>query len=430
MLFLVLYPAHLLAAIVIGSAIRLRSNISGVPIRIVALPTYSFAPLVMWSPRETQDEAADWHQKGGRTFVFLHATNEDDQPFILARIVEHSHESVKLIRSRVLVWFYGRFRPPHLEDPLFKTWQSHALPSFASPVTSRSTNYAYNDAEVVKGIRATFSLGPHVERFEDIVKRHGYSPRSHRGIIAFNIRDAAYRNSQSPYESANLEMHPRNSIPQDFSKAILAAIERGYFCVRVGKLVAHPLNLPTGSWWDYAGSDYHSEEMDFWIAENCSLAISTSSGWDALPPLFGRPVSFVGNGDELLWSNSEYAEQLWPVSMTPKKFVERDSGRVLLASELARYAMGDRRVWQDLCSREPRQWRVLQIGPQQTHASALFAIDCLEQPELLLIHQQTQRVKILEFWERCLTPLGMDVPSRFPAFPEPFFNDNSHWLIN
>ena len=44
---------------------------------------------------------------------------------------------------------------------------------------------------------------------------------------------------------------------------------------------------------DYANSPHKSDFLDVYLGANCSFCISTSTGFDAIPYVFRRPIAYV-----------------------------------------------------------------------------------------------------------------------------------------
>jgi putative glycosyltransferase (TIGR04372 family) len=107
-------------------------------------------------------------------------------------------------------------------------------------------------------------------------------------FICLIVRDNAYHsNSFYAYHSY------RDSDINNFVLAAEACAELGYYVIRMGAKVnasmrsAHPKII------DYANNGSRSDFMDIFLGANCHFAISTGTGWDAIPEIFRRPVVYV-----------------------------------------------------------------------------------------------------------------------------------------
>ncbi len=423
-----LWPIHALIAMVLGALIRLWSLLTGQHIRIANLTTYSFGALVLLGPFETQDEASKWAETGGKTWIFLHGPFVNDGPFVLSRIVESSHGSVTFIQSRVLRYFYSWYCPAHLEEPLFKTWRTGKLPVWASPITVDSGLEILQDhyGSVKEQMRNTFELKANTGILRNILIDHGYSPGKHAGIVCFNVRDSQFRLDQAKKSYSNISsVHPRDSDIRHFTKAIESAIAQGYFCVRVGKTVASALDFEDENFWDYAASSFHDEKLDIWLAQECVVAISTCSGWDALPPAFGRPLVFVDVGEEFFWATA----MVEPTLLVPKRIIETATGRIVRASDLGRSAKSGREIWLDLQKAAPAKFQIVGLTDLEIQESVELSLEMLRSrsPSPWQLHQA---MEVSKFWTDHLVPLGYPVPKSIPLIPKDFFERNRSWLIH
>jgi len=186
-----LWPVHVLIAVSLGALIRLASRLTGHRIRVACLKTYSFGALVQSGPWVARDEASQWAETGGRTWIFLHGPYVNDNPFVLRKIVEASHETVTFIRSRILTFLYSRYCPGHMEEPLFRAWRSGKLPSWASPITIDTGAGSEDEVDSLReAMRKTFRRRSDSSALGRILVDRGYLPEQHEGIVCFNVRDS------------------------------------------------------------------------------------------------------------------------------------------------------------------------------------------------------------------------------------------------
>lgn len=112
----------------------------------------------------------------------------------------------------------------------------------------------------------------------------------HDRFVCLLVRDNAYLNDQSwAYHSY------RDS---DISNYLLAADElanRGYYVIRMGAKVSAPLVSENPKVLDYASNGMRSDFMDIYLGAKCDFCLSTSSGWDAIPMIFRRPIAFTNS---------------------------------------------------------------------------------------------------------------------------------------
>ena len=108
--------------------------------------------------------------------------------------------------------------------------------------------------------------------------------------ICLNVRDAAYYNRIG---ASNARHAFRDSSIENYVLAAETLVERGFVVLRMGREVEAPLVSSRGGIVDYAHGRMGDDFMDLYIGANCYMCLSSSSGWDGIPALFRRPVSFV-----------------------------------------------------------------------------------------------------------------------------------------
>jgi len=104
-------------------------------------------------------------------------------------------------------------------------------------------------------------------------------------------RDQSYGISRN--DDATYHAH-RNMSINNFSDAAQHLVERGFHVFRMGSKVAEKLDCADEkSIFDYATNGMRTEFLDVFLASRSHLTISVSSGYDALPLSFRKPVLFV-----------------------------------------------------------------------------------------------------------------------------------------
>jgi putative glycosyltransferase (TIGR04372 family) len=69
--------------------------------------------------------------------------------------------------------------------------------------------------------------------------------------------------------------------------------QKGFFVIRMGKLVKQELKTSNPMIIDYANSSHRSDFADVFLFANCTFCVSTSTGMDALASIFRRPIGLV-----------------------------------------------------------------------------------------------------------------------------------------
>jgi putative glycosyltransferase (TIGR04372 family) len=112
-----------------------------------------------------------------------------------------------------------------------------------------------------------------------------------RPYICLVVRDGGHYSDSSGPENPAYEF--RNYDIDDFSELALSLIQRGYQVVRLGAGREKPFSIKYDGLIDYATSRFRSELLDVFLAANCSFAVSTQTGPDAVCLLFRRPVCYL-----------------------------------------------------------------------------------------------------------------------------------------
>ena len=123
-------------------------------------------------------------------------------------------------------------------------------------------------------------------------------------FVCLNVRDSAY------YEligKDNDKYSHRDSCIENYVMAAEAFVERGYFVLRMGRAVHQPLVSRKKEIIDYAYRMIGNDFLDVYLGAHCHMCLSTGSGFDAIPAIFRRPVSFVNlNPIEAPMSSQNY----------------------------------------------------------------------------------------------------------------------------
>ncbi len=110
-------------------------------------------------------------------------------------------------------------------------------------------------------------------------------------FVCLIVRDSAYLDA---HQSKDWSYH--NYRDSDIQNYVLAAEEladRGYFVLRMGVKVRESINTKHPRIIDYAVNGMRDDFMDIYLGAKCAFCISTSTGFDAVPAIFRRPIVFV-----------------------------------------------------------------------------------------------------------------------------------------
>lgn len=105
-------------------------------------------------------------------------------------------------------------------------------------------------------------------------------------------RDHSYHQVALP--DVYLSYHDyRNWDINEYTAALEALADDGPMIVRMGAVVARPLQSDHPKIIDYARSGHRSAFADIWLAAHCKFCVSDGNGFYAVPTAFRRPNAFV-----------------------------------------------------------------------------------------------------------------------------------------
>ncbi len=108
-------------------------------------------------------------------------------------------------------------------------------------------------------------------------------------FICLLVRDSAYLNTYMP--STDWSYH--DSRDADINSYQLAAsylAEKGYYVVRMGKVVKDQFFTNNPKIIDYANSKLRTDFMDIYLSANCFFYLTTCSGLDSVARVFRKPL--------------------------------------------------------------------------------------------------------------------------------------------
>ena len=194
-----------------------------------------------------------------------------------------NHEMARIWKRYLIVLPYFLLRPL---DLIFRSFNCF---------------FSYRAVEAIGGDRDIDNLldrtSPHIN-FTFNEEMRGKEGLARLGIkdnapyICITVRDSLYLNMI--YGEMNVTYHNhRDSNIQDYLLAIETLANRGYYVIRMGAKVREPLNSSHPRVIDYASNGMRTEFMDIYLGAKCFFAISSATGWDAIPLIFRRPIAFV-----------------------------------------------------------------------------------------------------------------------------------------
>ena len=123
------------------------------------------------------------------------------------------------------------------------------------------------------------------------LRRMGIPPDAN--FVCMILRDSAYLNTAIPHN--NWDYHDYRNV--DINNFVLASetlAELGYFVIRMGHHVESRFPSKHSKIIDYATNGMRNDIMDIYLGANCKFCITTSTGYDAVPNIFRRPMVYTG----------------------------------------------------------------------------------------------------------------------------------------
>ncbi len=135
-------------------------------------------------------------------------------------------------------------------------------------------------------------------------------------FVCLHVRDAAYYSNSFGYTNHQLF---RNVDIKNFVQASEALAEIGYTVFRMGAIVEEPLVSKHPKVIDYATNGMRTDFLDIYLGAHCTFAISTGSGWDTVPLIFGRPTMRLSTAPPLHLSNLTIQDYIVPANIEDAK---------------------------------------------------------------------------------------------------------------
>ncbi len=111
-------------------------------------------------------------------------------------------------------------------------------------------------------------------------------------FVCLIVRDSSYLKETVPWKSWDYHDH-RDCNIQNYILAAQKLTERGYYVVRMGAMVREVMAVDHPMIIDYAAKGLRSDFMDIYLGAKCTFCISTTTGFDAVPYIFRRPIVYV-----------------------------------------------------------------------------------------------------------------------------------------
>jgi putative glycosyltransferase (TIGR04372 family) len=155
-------------------------------------------------------------------------------------------------------------------------------------------------------------------------------------FVILMVRDSAYKNGvfQPNSQSRNDKENYRNHDINDYLPMAEKLASMGVQVVRTGAKVEREFVSMSPLVIDYASSGKRTEAADIYLASECAMCVSTTSGLDHVAAMSGKPRVITNQGPFEQVSRLFYSTDVF----TMQRFVETSSGRLLTLSESLQFA--------------------------------------------------------------------------------------------
>jgi len=127
-------------------------------------------------------------------------------------------------------------------------------------------------------------------------------------VVCLLVRDPAYLDSTT--QCIDYSYHDyRDSDIDSYSLMVGELVKRGYWVIRMGKIVTKEFAYKNDKVIDYACSHDRSDFLDIWLMANCFFCVTTGSGLDKVCQAYRVPQVFVNTLPLNLFAS--YDHSIW-----------------------------------------------------------------------------------------------------------------------
>jgi putative glycosyltransferase (TIGR04372 family) len=136
-----------------------------------------------------------------------------------------------------------------------------------------------------KGLHLAYELTEeHNSIGREFLANYGFNESKGDWFVTLHLREPTFRLETKTNTTENF----RNVNLESYQLAIQEIIKMGGWVIRVGDKKMTPM-FPQKHFIDYATLDVKSEVLDVFFGAKCAFAVTTSSGYRAVPTIFDRP---------------------------------------------------------------------------------------------------------------------------------------------
>ena len=187
---------------------------------------------------------------------------------------------------------------------------------------------------ILQRTKARFDFTPQEEEAaKNWLRNRGW--RDYEPFVCLAVRDSAYLESDPLHASGEFghwSYHNyRDSDVSAYTESIRQLVDRGYWVIRMGKIMRERLSFQHQRVIDYPFVEDQDDLIDIWLGANCQFFVSSGTGIDTTPTMYGKCVIFVNSLPLNLVFSS--VKQIW----VPKHLRWRNSGSLLTLMEHCRH---------------------------------------------------------------------------------------------
>lgn len=215
--------------------------------------------------------------------------------------IRMAQASQEKLHAKTLYWVKGNISNRFLFEVMRRNLWCHPMAKYIAllaPYVRGSSDWflpspkwksGSRDVEGVisrTGFSAQFS--PSEDQFgRDWLRRTGWEDG--QKIVCVMVRDSEFLRSELPSDNHDY----RNSDVQTFVPAMEWLANDGALVLRMGRIMAQPLDSSHPKVIDYAFHPERSDFLDVWLFANCDLCVTTGSGPDHISVVYGKPLVCV-----------------------------------------------------------------------------------------------------------------------------------------
>ena len=199
------------------------------------------------------------------------------------------------------------------------------------------------------------------ERGAALLRDMGVPPGSQ--IVCFHGRDSSFLKAAQPKENYDYHNH-RDVDINSYGLAIKELVSRGYYCIRMGRVVNQDFLWQDPHLIDYTQSLWRSDFADMYLISRCNFYIGMAAGIDEIAAFFRKPqvvLNIIPMGDVYSWAQNylNIFKKIWLIQekrfLTFKEIIGSEVGTYYFAEKYKKAGL-EVTGFEDLTSQVWRTW--------------------------------------------------------------------------